>query len=416
MKTHPEAKRLLTRLQNQVDEDRHPKSNITVRQAIAQWLDVAELENTTCSDAPRCRHVARRSSTRYRRTTLSAPAMLRRRNPGHGAAGPLSGLQVWSPRARPLHTSTGSGADERRSAQGAPRRAWRPGRRRGRAGCRAESGHRTARGMDEEVVRAALRHYIHYSAAGDENRASEIYHEDAVVEFPQSGERFEGVENFREWRRIYPAKVELEILRVRAGPTSGSRKCGVATTMDRGTTAPPSMSFAATRCPARRSTSGRHGRLRSGVPGGEPRLPVSQRAASPGSRRRTRAVPNGSAGRVLVRVRSPPPFGLPERAQPDRKAGHRSTRSSCANRSAAPVPAQLVRIGLGAGTRRTPRSSPIATPRASTARRTRASRSSDSRSGNTSRLLGRLPAAIGAPATSATSATSATVAGRRRAG
>ena len=47
MKTHPEAKRLLTRLQNQVDEDRHPKSNITVRQAIAQWLDVAELENTT---------------------------------------------------------------------------------------------------------------------------------------------------------------------------------------------------------------------------------------------------------------------------------------------------------------------------------------------------------------------------------
>ncbi len=47
MKTYPEAKRLLTRLQNQVDEDRHPKSNITVRQAIAQWLDVAELENTT---------------------------------------------------------------------------------------------------------------------------------------------------------------------------------------------------------------------------------------------------------------------------------------------------------------------------------------------------------------------------------
>ena len=71
--------------------------------------------------------------------------------------------------------------------------------------------------MDEEVVRAALRHYIHYSAAGDEDRASEIYHEDAVVEFPQSGERFEGVENFREWRRIYPAKVELEILRVRGG-------------------------------------------------------------------------------------------------------------------------------------------------------------------------------------------------------
>ena len=37
----------MTRLQGQVDEDRHPKSATTVRQAIAQWLDVAELEDTT---------------------------------------------------------------------------------------------------------------------------------------------------------------------------------------------------------------------------------------------------------------------------------------------------------------------------------------------------------------------------------
>jgi ketosteroid isomerase-like protein len=69
--------------------------------------------------------------------------------------------------------------------------------------------------MDEEAVRAALQHYFDYSGAGDEDRASEIYHEDAVLEFPQSGERFEGVENFREWRRLYPAKVEFEIRRAR---------------------------------------------------------------------------------------------------------------------------------------------------------------------------------------------------------
>ncbi|WP_143111449.1 hypothetical protein [Arthrobacter sp. ov118] len=37
----------------------------------------------------------------------------------------------------------------------------------------------------------------------DEDIAHEIYHDDAVLEFPQSGERFEGVENFREWRRQY---------------------------------------------------------------------------------------------------------------------------------------------------------------------------------------------------------------------
>jgi hypothetical protein len=68
--------------------------------------------------------------------------------------------------------------------------------------------------MDEEAVRTALQHYFDHSAT-DEDVAHEIYHEDAVVEFPQSGERFEGVENFREWRRIYPAKVDFEIRRVR---------------------------------------------------------------------------------------------------------------------------------------------------------------------------------------------------------
>jgi SnoaL-like domain len=69
--------------------------------------------------------------------------------------------------------------------------------------------------MDAESVRAALQHYINYSRAGDERKAHEIYHEDAVLEFPQSGERFEGVENMREWRGIYPADVEFQIRRVR---------------------------------------------------------------------------------------------------------------------------------------------------------------------------------------------------------
>ena len=45
--TYADAKRLLTKLQRQVDEDQQPKSAITVRQAITQWLDVAELGDTT---------------------------------------------------------------------------------------------------------------------------------------------------------------------------------------------------------------------------------------------------------------------------------------------------------------------------------------------------------------------------------
>jgi hypothetical protein len=70
--------------------------------------------------------------------------------------------------------------------------------------------------MDEAAVRAALRHYFDHSAT-DEDVAHEIYSEDAVLEFPQSGERFAGIENFREWRRIYPATVEYELGRVRGG-------------------------------------------------------------------------------------------------------------------------------------------------------------------------------------------------------
>src|SRR5262249_43651519 len=41
------AQAALTRLQHQVDEDMPPKSAITVGQAIAQWLEVAKLEDTT---------------------------------------------------------------------------------------------------------------------------------------------------------------------------------------------------------------------------------------------------------------------------------------------------------------------------------------------------------------------------------
>ncbi|MGI8521465.1 MAG: hypothetical protein ACR2MC_12850 [Actinomycetota bacterium] len=45
--TYADAKRVLSKLQRQVDEDQHPKSNITVRRAITQRLDVVELEDAT---------------------------------------------------------------------------------------------------------------------------------------------------------------------------------------------------------------------------------------------------------------------------------------------------------------------------------------------------------------------------------
>jgi ketosteroid isomerase-like protein len=68
---------------------------------------------------------------------------------------------------------------------------------------------------DQSALLDQVRRYFEYAGA-DVDRAHEIYHDDAVLEFPQSGERFEGVANFREWRRQYPADVRFRIRRVTA--------------------------------------------------------------------------------------------------------------------------------------------------------------------------------------------------------
>lgn len=67
--------------------------------------------------------------------------------------------------------------------------------------------------LDEAELMRQLRRHWHYSGK-DEDLSHEIYHEDAVLEFPQSGERFEGVANFREWRRQYPAELRFYLRRV----------------------------------------------------------------------------------------------------------------------------------------------------------------------------------------------------------
>jgi len=60
--------------------------------------------------------------------------------------------------------------------------------------------------MSDDDKRALIQRYLAASGV-DQDVSHEIYHDDAVLEFPQSGERFEGVDNFREWRRQYPANV-----------------------------------------------------------------------------------------------------------------------------------------------------------------------------------------------------------------
>ena len=67
--------------------------------------------------------------------------------------------------------------------------------------------------MDQSVLREKVRLYFD-TAGGDVEHAAELYHDDAVVEFPQSGERFEGRANFTEWRSRYPAPVSHRIRRL----------------------------------------------------------------------------------------------------------------------------------------------------------------------------------------------------------
>jgi hypothetical protein len=69
--------------------------------------------------------------------------------------------------------------------------------------------------MDDTERRAQIRRFWE-DTVRDHEAAHEIYHDDAILEFPQSGERFEGVANFKEWRSQYPAEnVALEMRNLR---------------------------------------------------------------------------------------------------------------------------------------------------------------------------------------------------------
>jgi hypothetical protein len=69
--------------------------------------------------------------------------------------------------------------------------------------------------VDQSVLLEKVQRYFEYVGA-DVDRAHEIYHDDAILEFPQSGERFEGVNSFTEWRGQYPAEVRYQIRRITA--------------------------------------------------------------------------------------------------------------------------------------------------------------------------------------------------------
>ena len=80
---------------------------------------------------------------------------------------------------------------------------------------------------DDSVILQQVSKHWDALRDGDAERAHEVYHPDAVLEFPQSGERFEGLANFKEWRSRYPAKVSYELRRVTVRDDFAIVECSV---------------------------------------------------------------------------------------------------------------------------------------------------------------------------------------------
>ena len=78
--------------------------------------------------------------------------------------------------------------------------------------------------MQEEQIREALNAHWHASAAGDANAEHDIYDEDAICDYPQSGERIHGRRNLQALRSHHPGKPSgFNVRRVLGKVISGSR-------------------------------------------------------------------------------------------------------------------------------------------------------------------------------------------------
>ncbi len=61
-------------------------------------------------------------------------------------------------------------------------------------------------GEREREIRAALERHWSASAAGDQDAEHEIYADDAICDYPQSGERIAGRQNLQALRSQHPGK------------------------------------------------------------------------------------------------------------------------------------------------------------------------------------------------------------------
>jgi SnoaL-like domain len=71
--------------------------------------------------------------------------------------------------------------------------------------------------MDDQAVRTALKRHWDASDANDFEAEHDIYREDAVLDYPQSGERIRGRRNIQESRTVQPNKKRFTVRRMIGG-------------------------------------------------------------------------------------------------------------------------------------------------------------------------------------------------------
>jgi hypothetical protein len=72
-------------------------------------------------------------------------------------------------------------------------------------------------GVRDQEIRAALDQHWAASDANDFETEHLIYHEDAALEYPQSGERFRGRHNIQNQRASQPSKKRFAVQRIIGG-------------------------------------------------------------------------------------------------------------------------------------------------------------------------------------------------------
>jgi hypothetical protein len=71
--------------------------------------------------------------------------------------------------------------------------------------------------MGDQEVQLALERHWESSDAGDFEAEHSIYREDAVLDYPQSGERIRGRHNIQESRRLQPNRKRFTVRRIMGG-------------------------------------------------------------------------------------------------------------------------------------------------------------------------------------------------------